>query len=94
MQSNEDGNRGKPSSPQPRGLGDDPLRYPLSNPLVWPCSVELSEVFSECAMRWSVPGGQQVIEAFSPHALKGPFADRVGLWSAVGRLQDFNSRMS
>ena len=41
-------------------------------------------------MKLLVPENQQVIEAFSPHALQEPFADRVGLWSAVGRLQDFN----
>jgi len=41
-------------------------------------------------MKVPVPDNQQVIEAFSPHAPQEPFADRVGLWSAVGRLQDFN----
>ena len=38
----------------------------------------------------SFPHNQQVIEAFSPHSTQEPFADCVGLWSAVGRLSDFN----
>jgi len=40
-------------------------------------------------MKLPVPDNQQVIKAFPPQAPQEPFADRVGLWSAVGRNQDF-----
>jgi hypothetical protein len=71
-------------------LGDDALRNPLLNPLVWPCTVEVFDEFLDHPMKVTVPGNQQVIEAFSPQAPQKPFADRVGLWSAVGDLEDFN----
>jgi hypothetical protein len=77
----------EPSSPRPGWLGHDPLRSPLSNPLVWPRSNEVCDVFLDHPMKLPVPDNQQVIEAFSPHAPQEPFADRVSLWSAVGRLQ-------
>jgi hypothetical protein len=86
----EDGNRDEPSSPRPGWLGHDPPWNPLPNPLVWPCSVEVFDVFLDDPMKLPVPDNQQVIEAFSPQAPQEPFADRVGLGSAVGRLQDFN----
>ena len=62
----------------------------LLNPLVRPCTVEVFDVFLDHAMKLPVPDNQQVIEAFSPQAPHALFADGVGLWSAVGRLQDFN----
>jgi hypothetical protein len=57
---------------------------------VRPCSVEVFDVFLDYAIEVPVPDNQQVIEAFSPQASQEPFADRVGLWSAAGRHQDFN----
>ena len=87
VQSIQDGNGDEPSSPRPGWLGYGPLWNPLPNPLVWPCSVEVFDVFLDYAMKLPVPDNQQVIEAFSPQAPQEPFADRVGLWSAVGRLQ-------
>ena len=90
MQSIEDGNRDEPSSPRPGWPGHDPLRNPLPNPLVWPYSIEGSDIFFDYLMKLPVPDKHQVIKAFSPQAPQEPFADRVGLRSAVGRLQDFN----
>ena len=87
VQSIEDGNRDEPSSPRPGWRGNGPPWNPLSNPLVWPCSVEIPDVSLDHAMKVPVPENQQVIEAFSPQAPQEPFADGVGLWSAVGRLQ-------
>ena len=52
--------------------------------------VRVLDVFSDHMLQMSFPHNQQVIEAFSPHALQESFADRVGHWSAVGRLEDFN----
>jgi hypothetical protein len=57
---------------------------------VWPCSVEVFDVFLDYPMKVPVPENQDVIEAFSPRAPQEPFADRVGIWSAVGGLEDFN----
>ena len=90
VQSIEDGNRDEPSAPRPGWLRPDPLRNLLSNPLVWPCAVEVFDIFLDYPMKLPVPDHEQVIEAFSPHALQESFADCVGLWSAVGCLQDFN----
>jgi len=87
VQSIEYRNRDEPSSPRPGWLGHDTLTNPISNPLVWPCSVEVFDVFLDYAMKVPVPDNQQVIEAFSPHAPHEPFADRVGFWSAVGGLE-------
>jgi hypothetical protein len=85
MQSIEDGDRDEPSSPGPAWHG--PLRNPLRNSLVWPCPVEVFDVFLDYPMKLPVSDNQQVIKAFSSHAPQEPFANRVGLWSAVGRLQ-------
>jgi len=90
VQSIEDGNGDEPSSPRPGWLGHDPLRNPLSNPPVWPCSVEVFDVFLDYPMKLPVPENQDVIEVFSPRAPQEPFADSVALSSAAGRLQDFN----
>ena len=57
---------------------------------MWPCSIEVFDVFHDHAMKLPVPDNQKVIKAFSSNAPKEPFADRVGLWSAVSRLQHFN----
>jgi hypothetical protein len=35
---------------------------------VWPCSVEVFDVFLDYAMKVPVPDNQQVIKAFSPQA--------------------------
>ena len=51
VQSVEDGNRDEPSSPWPGWQGNGPPWNPLSNPLVWPCSVEVVDVFLDCAMK-------------------------------------------
>ena len=83
----EDENCDESSSPQPGWLGPDALRNPLPNPLVWPRSVEIPDVFLDHAMKLRVPNNQEVIKAFYPHAPYEPFADRVGLWSAVGGLE-------
>jgi len=90
VQSIEDGNGDEPSSPRPGRRGNGPPWNPLPNPLVWPRLVEIPDVFLDHAMKLPVPDNQQVIEAFSPHAPQEPFADRVGRWSAVGGLEDFN----
>ena len=90
VQSIQDGNGDEPSSPRPGWLGHDPLRNPLRNPLVWPRSVEVFDVFLDHAMKLPVPEDQDVIKGFSPQAPQEPFADRVGLWSAVGGLEDFD----
>ena len=88
MQSVEDGDRDEPSSPGPAWHG--PLRNPLSNPLVWSCEVEVFDIFLDYPMKLPDLDHEQVLEAFSPHGLPESFADRVGLGSAVGLLQDFN----
>jgi hypothetical protein len=85
MQSVEDGDRDEPSSPGP--AWHDPLRNPLSNPLVWPCSIIVFDVFLDHAMKLPVPDNQKVIEALSPDTSQEPFADRVGLRSPVECLQ-------
>ena len=90
VQSIQDGNGDEPSLPRPGWLGPDPLRNPLPNPLVWPCAVEVFDVFLDHAVKLPFPDNQEVIEAFSPHAPYEPLADRVGLWSAIGGLEDFN----
>ena len=87
VQSIEDRNRDEPSAPRPSWLRPDPLRNLLSNPLVWPCAVEVFYIFLDYPMKLPVPDHEQVIEAFSPRALEESFADCVGLWSAVGCLQ-------
>ena len=51
----EDGNRDEPSSPRPGWLGPGPSWNPLPNPLVWPCSVEVFDVFLDDPMKVPVP---------------------------------------
>ena len=86
----EDGDRDEPSSARPDWLGHAPPWNPLSYAVVWLFSVEEFAVFPDYAMKVPVPDNQQVIEALSPHPSQEPFADRVGLRSAVGCLEDFN----
>jgi hypothetical protein len=81
LQSIQDGNGDEPSSHRPGWLGPNPRRNPLSNPLVWPRSVDMPDVFLDHPMKLPVPESQNVIEAFSIHAPQEAFADRVGLWS-------------
>ena len=88
VQSIEDRNGDEAPSPRPGWLRHDPLRNPLPNPLVWPCSVVVFDVFLDHPMKLPVPDKQDVIGAFSPHAPEESLADRVGSWSVVGRLQD------
>jgi hypothetical protein len=43
----------------------------MPNPLVWPRSVEVPDVFLDHPMKLPVPDNQEVIEAFSPHPPPG-----------------------
>ena len=68
MQSIEDPNREEFSAPRPGWLGRGPPWNPLPNPLVWPCAVEVFDLFLDYAMKLRVPDNKQVIEAFSSRA--------------------------
>ena len=57
---------------------------------MWTGLIEVIDVFPDYAMQLSFYCNQQVIEAFSPHTSQEPFADRIGLWSAIGHLKDLN----
>jgi hypothetical protein len=82
VQSIEDGNRDEPSAPRPGWL--------MPTPLVWPSAAEGFDIFHDYPMKSPVPDHQDLIEAFSPHTRLESFADRIGLWRAVGCLEDFN----
>ena len=58
--------------------------------MVWPCQVEVFDVLLDHPVKLPVADDEEVIEPFSPHAPQEPFADCVGSWSAVRRLQHFN----
>jgi hypothetical protein len=70
--------------------GNGPPWNPLPNLPVWSWSLAVIDAFLEWATEVPSPDNQQVIEAFSPQPPQEPRADLVDLWSAVGRLQDFN----
>jgi hypothetical protein len=65
----------------------DPPSSSLCNALVWPGMVEVVDVFLGHAMQMAFSDDWQVIDALSRRLSQEPFADRVGSWSAVGRLQ-------
>lgn len=76
-QSNEDWNRDEPSPSLAVWLRHDSPKNPLPDPLVWTCLIEVFDMFLDYRMKLAVVDNEQVIDAFSPHALQESFADCV-----------------
>lgn len=64
----------------------------LSNPLMWPRSIEIPHVFSDHPIQLLFPKDQDVIEAFSPDTAQEAFTDCIRLGRTLRRCQNFNGR--
>ena len=65
-----------------------PLGNLLSNPLMWPCPIEVLHIFANHPIELLFPQNQDVVETFSPHAAQKPFTNRIRLGRTLRRLQD------
>lgn len=63
------------------------VRYALLDALMWPRAVVVVGVFLDNVLQLLAMEDERVVEALSLEASDGAFADGIGLWSSIGRLQ-------
>jgi hypothetical protein len=63
------------------------VRHTLLDALMWPRAIVVVSVFLDPAVQLPAIEDERVIEALTLQASDGAFADVIGLWSSIGRLQ-------
>ena len=64
----------------------EPVRYTLLDALMGPRTVVVLGVFLDHVVQLPAMEDQRVVEALSLEASDGAFADSIGFWSSIGRL--------
>jgi len=64
--------------------------YPLLDPLMWLCPVEVHHVLIEHALELLLAEDQQVVQAFLSVAPQIAFADRIGAWCMIRSFENLN----
>ncbi len=57
---------------------------------MWPCSIEICHVRSECTVELSLVEDKKVIQAFPTNALEKPFTWCIRSWCMIGRSEEFD----
>ena len=57
---------------------------------MWPCSIEIRHVRSECTVDLSLVEDQKVIQAFPTNAPEKSFTCCIRSWSMIGRSEEFD----
>ena len=64
----------------------EPVGHTLLDALMWPRAIVVVSVASDNAVQLALIEDKRVIEALTLQASDGAFADGIGLWSSIGRL--------
>ncbi len=63
--------------------GDFPLRNLLTDPLMWPCLIEILDKGMQDTMQLLFMKDQDVVQTLPPNAPQKAFTDRIGSWRLI-----------